>query len=148
MGKKPSRCPQPFPIVEVFGFEYSASSREARLHFKKRRCPFAGNVCEKFRQYRFGYCSVVYAAKDDGGIRHTYAVCDHRLDGAPVQKAVADHFGAANVELVPEVVLTDPRTSFDYVAISRSGDKITDAVVIETQAIDIRGGGVGPVWQA
>ena len=76
----------------------------------------------------------------------TYAVCDHRLDGAPLAHIVADHFGEKQARLVPEVGLTEPRTSFDYVAVGE--DNADDVIAIETQAIDIRGGGVGPAWRA
>ncbi|WP_410705980.1 hypothetical protein [Brevundimonas diminuta] len=71
------------------------------------------------------------------------------MDGAPLERAIRDHFGNRSFELVPEVVLADPRTSFDYVAFSRNaqGD-VSDMIAIETQAIDIRGGGVGPAWRA
>lgn len=56
---------------------------------------------------------------------------------------------AASAHLVPEVVLTDPRTSFDYAAITVSPTgEIDGAMAIETQAIDIRGGRVGPAWRA
>ncbi|MEI2679812.1 MAG: hypothetical protein V9G29_19250 [Burkholderiaceae bacterium] len=47
---------------------------------------------------------------------------------------------------MPEIVLTDPRTSFDYVAFAQ--DDVEDIIAVETQAIDIRGGGVGPAWRA
>jgi hypothetical protein len=148
MARNAEREPQPFPLTEVFGFLWSSQTSEAKEHFSAKKCPFAGNACEKFRQYGFGYCSVPYAAKDDAGVRYIYAVCDHRVDGAPVQKAITDHYGGTQVELVSEVVLADPRTSFDYVAITRSGSTVTDAIVIETQAVDIRGGGVGPAFRA
>jgi hypothetical protein len=63
---------------------------------------------------------VTYAAADDGGVSRTYAVCDHRVDGPPVASAVRDHFGDTSSRLVPEIVLTNPRTSFDYVAFATS----------------------------
>jgi hypothetical protein len=78
-------------------------------------------------------------------------VCDHRLAGEPIRTVLDSHFGEAarSAQLVPEVVLTSPRTSFDYVAITLdAAGEISDAIAIETQAIDIRGGGVGPAWQA
>lgn len=142
---------RPFPIVEAFGYAADADTRESRQAREKRFCRFTGAPCEKFVQYRFGYCSVTYSAADDEGVRRTYAVCDHRLDGEPIQAVLADHFGraASKVRLVPEVVLTSPRTSFDYVAITVGRDgEIADVAAIETQAIDIRGGGVGPAWKA
>ncbi len=138
---------QPFPIVECFGFDAHSASREARAARSHKLCPFAENTCEKYRQYGFGYCSVTYAAKDDGGKRHTYAVCDHRVDGAPLKRAIQDAIGDAPHVLVPEVVLSDPRTSFDYVVLAKINGS-DRAVAIETQAIDIRGGGVGPAWRA
>jgi hypothetical protein len=135
-----------FPIVEVFGHPWDATSPDASDAFRRRWCPFTNSECEKFRQYRYGYCSVNYAAADDKGQSFTYAVCDHRLDGAPLAHIVADHFGKKQARIVSEVVLTEPRTSFDYVAL---GEEDTDDVIaIETQAIDIRGGGVGPAWRA
>jgi hypothetical protein len=47
-------------------------------------------------------------------------------------------------------VLTDPvRTSFDYAAFTLDDrGEIDDLIVIEAQAIDTRGGGLGPAWQA
>lgn len=142
------RDPQPFPIIETFGYPAKSSTEEAKKAFSERWCPFAKNPCEKYRQYGFGYCSVTYAAQDDEGIRRTYAVCDHRVDGDPLKEVIRDHFGPYEPELVPEVVLTNPRTSFDYVAIKRKHGAVTDAIAIETQAIDIRGGGVGPAFKA
>lgn len=147
---KPS-AGRPFPIIEAFGYAADADTAESRQAREKRFCRFMGAPCEKYIQYRFGYCSVTYAAADDEGVRRTYAVCDHRLDGEPIKAVLADHFGraASEVRLVPEVVLTSPRTSFDYVAITVGADgSITDVAAIETQAIDIRGGGVGPAWKA
>lgn len=138
--------PAAFPIVEVFGHRWSATSDPAKDAFARKWCPFTNTECEKFRQYRFGYCSVTYAAADDAGQSFTYAVCDHRLDGAPLAHVVADHFGSRPTLLVPEIVLTEPRTSFDYVALAK--DNHDDVIAIETQAIDIRGGGVGPAWRA
>ncbi len=124
---------RPFPIIEAFGYAADADSRESRQAREKRFCRFMGAPCEKYIQYRFGYCSVTYAATDDEGARRTYAVCDHRLDGEPVKAVLADHFGsgASKARLVPEVVLTNPRTSFDYVAITvgKDGD-ITDVAAI------------------
>ncbi len=142
---------RPFPIVEAFGYAADADSRESRAAREKRFCRFAEGPCEKYIQYRFGYCSVTYAAADDEGVRRTYAVCDHRLDGEPIQAVLTDHFGraASKVRLVSEVVLTNPRTSFDYVGIIVDAKgEITDVAAIETQSIDIRGGGVGPAWKA
>lgn len=135
-----------FPIVEVFGYKWDATSEEARQAAERHFCRFAKNACEKLRQYGFGYCSVTYAAADDGGKSYTYAVCDHRLDGHPLVHVIADHFGSRNYRLIPEIVLTEPRTSFDYVA--QATDNPDDLIVIETQSIDIRGGGVGPAWRA
>jgi hypothetical protein len=100
----------------------------------------------KFRQYKYGYCSVKYAAADDKNQFFTYAVCDHRLDGAALAHVVADHFGTRKARIVPEIVLTEPRTSFDFAALSE--DDPNDVIAIETQAMDIRGGGVGPAWRA
>ena len=139
---------KPFPLIETFGFHHDARTAEALRHFEKKLCPFAENPCEKFRQYGFGYCSVTYSAADDAGQQFTYAVCDHRVDGKPLSLAIKDHFGERKVEIVPEVVLRDPRTSFDYVAVERKNGAIVDAIAIETQAIDLRGGGVGPAFQA
>ncbi len=135
-----------FPIVEVFGHPWDATSAEAKSDFKRKWCPFTNSECEKFRQYRYGYCSVTYAAADDKRKAFTYAVCDHRLDGVPFGRVVADHFGTKPFRLVPEIVLPAPLTSFDYVALGE--DDTDDVIAIETQAIDIRGGGVGPAWNA
>jgi len=136
-----------FPIVEAFGYLHNTDAAGAAR--SNKLCPFSKTSCEKFRQYKYGYCSVSYAAESDEGIRRTYAVCDHRLDGDPLRLAISDHFGGmSGVKLVPEVVLTKPRQSFDYVAIALKGTEIVDQIAIETQAIDIRGGGVGPAWRA
>ena len=135
-----------FPIIEAFGYAADATSPEAKDARQRRWCRFTGTECEKFRQYGFGYCSVTYAAADDGGIPRTYAVCDHRIDGPPVMLALRDHFGDTPAVLVPEIVLTNPRTSFDYVAFA--SEDVENILAMETQAIDIRGGGVGPAWQA
>lgn len=140
-----------FPIIEAFGYAADAATPEARRATQTRHCRFIGAPCEKFIQYRFGYCSVSYAAADDERMPRIYAVCDHRLDGEPIQSVLADQFGdnAGSARLVPEVVLTNPRTSFDYVAITvdAAGD-VAQVAAIETQSIDIRGGGVGPAWKA
>ncbi|MFJ9002452.1 hypothetical protein ACIRG8_29385 [Streptomyces sp. NPDC102359] len=62
-----------------------------------------------------------------------------------------DYFGDTKTFLVPEVAVTQsPRLNLDYVAYvndetSPGGIK---AIAIETQAIDLRGGGVGPAWHA
>ena len=145
-----TRGAQPFPIIEAFGYSVDAKSKPARNAKKERLCPFAETACEKFKQYGYGYCAVTYSADDDQGIRRSYAVCDHRLDGAPVLHAIRDHFKdrASRVRLIPEIVLHKPRRSFDFVAVTTTGSDIDDVIAIETQAIDIRGGGVGPAWQA
>lgn len=135
-----------FPIVETFGYQWDATSEAAENAFGQKWCRFSDTECEKYRQYRFGYCSVQYAAAGDGGVAQTYAVCDHRLDGPPVERAMRDHFGDREWHLVPEIVLTAPRTSFDYVGLPKDGRD--DVVVVETQSVDIRGGGVGPAWRA
>lgn len=142
---KPRRT-TPFPIVEVYGYAWDADTPESRRAQQERWCRFAGGPCEKARQYGFGYCSVTYAAADDGGTYQTYAVCDHRVDGDPLNHVVTDHFGTKRATLVPEIVLTEPRTSFDYAAFD--SQNVQDVIAIETQAIDIRGGGVGPAWRA
>jgi hypothetical protein len=142
---------RPFPIIEAFGYAADADTAGARHARDRRFCRFMNAPCEKYIQYHFGYCSVTYAAADDDGVRRTYAVCDHRLDGAPMVSVLTDYFGAraGKAKLVPEVVLTNPRTSFDYVAITVGRDgEIDDVAAIETQSIDIRGGGVGPAWRA
>jgi len=138
---------RPFPIVEIFGYERSLLTGEARASFTRRFCPFAGVECEKFRQYGYGNCSVTYRAEADSQYE-IYATCDHRLDGAPIWAAVDHYFGKENrdqIILVPEVVLTSPRQSFDFVALNIESD---DFCAIEAQAIDLRGGGVGPAFNA
>ncbi|HEV3162802.1 MAG TPA: hypothetical protein VGZ22_02090 [Isosphaeraceae bacterium] len=142
----PSEFPpaeKPFPIIEVFGYDRHLSTPEAQANFNARHCPFARKSCEKFRQYGYGYCSVQYRTEDDTDYE-VYAVCDHRLDGVPVMAAVNDYFKSTkNVLLIDEVKLTNPSQSFDFVALDTATD---DFVAIETQAIDLRGGGVGPAW--
>ena len=135
-----------FPIVEVFGHRWDATTASATDAFDRRRCPFTNSNCEKFQQYGYGYCSVPYAAADDAQTARTYAVCDHRLDGQPLKYVVDDHFGSRRRLVVPEIVLTDPKTSFDFVACDPTN--LDDIIAIETQAIDIRGGGVGPAFAA
>lgn len=144
----PARPDPDFPIVEGFGFPLECASEAAQDARARRWCPFSDRLCEKQLQYGFGYCSVRYAAERDGGDAHVYSVCDHRLDGAPVYSAIVDWFKerAMDVTLVDEVVLTRPRVSFDYVAFLPGAE--VSAIAIETQAIDIRGGGVGPAWRA
>lgn len=140
-----------FPISEAFGFDPHATSEAAADAWRDHRCPFAEGACEKQRQYGYGYCSVIYAAEWDKGVGRKYAVCDHRLDGAPVRWAVNDHFRGADATLVPEVtVLTGPKLNIDYMAYRDdvSAEDSVDMIGIETQAIDLRGGGVGPAWKA
>lgn len=145
-GHRMSTMSERYPIVEAFGHAWDAKTAEAQDAAFRKWCPFANTECEKHRQYHFGYCSVTYAAADDGGISKTYAVCDHRLDGKPLDFVVADHFSKKPTRLVPEIVLTNPRTSFDFAAFAEENHD--DVIAIETQAIDIRGGGVGPAWRA
>lgn len=140
-----------FPIVETFGFPYDSTSPEAAKAWDEEACPFAGGPCEKVQQYDYGYCSVTYAANWDDGEQKTYAVCDHRLDGPPVEWAVADYFGSEEATLVSEVTATStPKLNIDYVAFAddQSAPDKTRLIAIETQSIDLRGGGVGPAWQA
>jgi len=138
--------PKPFPIIEAFGYAADAATPEASDARTRRWCRFTGTACEKYRQYGYGNCSVTYAAAGDMGTQRTYAVCDHRLDGEPIRLAQRDHFGATKSVLVQEIVLASPRTSFDYVAFEAGN--VENIIAIETQAIDIRGGGVGPAWKA
>jgi hypothetical protein len=140
-----------FPIVEVYGFPYDSDSPAARETWSEKGCPFAGGLCEKQRQYNYGYCSVTYAATWNNGDQRTYAVCDHRLDGPPVEWAVTDYFGDQAATLVPEVTATaSPKLNIDFVAFADdpSAAHGTKLIAIETQAIDLRGGGVGPAWKA
>lgn len=141
----PSDGRKPFPIAEVFGYEKHLSTPEARQAFADMHCPFAHNPCEKYLQYGFGNCSVRYKTKFDESPQ-IYATCDHRLDGAPVRRALTDYFGEnEQVRLTSELKFTKPDQSFDFIAIDTATD---DFIVIETQAIDIRGGGVGPAWES
>jgi hypothetical protein len=140
-----------FPIVEAFGFPYDSASSAAAETWGREECPFAGGLCEKNRQYGYGYCSVTYAAKWDEGKQRTYAVCDHRLDGPPVDWAVKDYFGDRAATLISEVAATSShRLNIDYVAFldESTAPNGTGLIAIETQSIDLRGGGVGPAWKA
>jgi hypothetical protein len=140
-----------FPIVETYGFPYDSNSPAAQHTWHEELCPFSEGLCEKKRQYGFGYCSVTYAATWDNHEQQTYAVCDHRLDGDPVSWAVKDHFGEKPATLVPEVTATTkPKLNIDYVAFANDNNAQNgaDLIAIETQAIDLRGGGVGPAWEA
>jgi hypothetical protein len=85
------KADKPFPIIEAFGYAADATTPEALDARERRWCRFTGTPCEKYIQYRLGSCSVTYAAADDKGQRRTYAVCDHRLDGAPIALALRDH---------------------------------------------------------
>lgn len=136
---------RPFPLAEVYGFVRELPTYEARQNYAAKHCPFTESACEKYVQYGYGYCSVVYKAANDAR-PEIYAVCDHRLDGAPVERAILDYFGTTKgVERVSELTFSQPSQSFDYVAYRPSDGSF---VAIETQAIDIRGGGVGPAWQS
>ncbi len=139
-----------FPIAEAFGFQPDSTSEEAKQAWAQKHCRFTGKACEKFQQYGYGYCSVLYAAESHRHEHRVYSVCDHRLDGEPVQAAIRDFFGthASQVQVIDEIVLTNPRASFDYVAVLDGAPGGSSAIAIETQAIDIRGGGVGPAWKA
>nr|WP_282778482.1 NotI family restriction endonuclease [Nocardia sp. CC201C] len=140
-----------FPIVEAYGFRYDSNSTKAADAWARHYCPFSDRQCEKDIQYHYGYCSVTYSAKWDAGAQQTYAVCDHRLDGDPVQWAVSDYFGDEKANLVSEVTIPGKhKRNIDYMAYvddmhAESGARI---IAIETQAIDLRGGGVGPAWRA
>ncbi|MCX2734462.1 NotI family restriction endonuclease [Saccharopolyspora sp. NFXS83] len=140
-----------FPIVEAYGYAFDSTSDEAKEAWSTEWCHFMERACEKKRQYKFGYCSITYAASWDDGVPKTYSVCDHRLDGDPIKRAVSDHFGSRDVTLVPEVTATSkPRLNIDYVAFAddKKADGGVDIIAIEAQAIDLRGGGVGPAWKA
>lgn len=108
--------------------------------------------CEKAIQYEgIGYCSVKYAAAGDQQQPRIYAVCDHRLDGAPVQEVLRDAYGEtrSDVRIIDEVVQQSPRTSYDFVAFRSTPESaVTNPIVIEAQALDLRGGGVRPAWEA
>lgn len=140
-----------FPIAEAYGYPYDSTSVDAHSVWESQWCPFMESRCEKHKQYGFGYCSVVYSATWDSGTPKAYAVCDHRLDGAPINWAVADHFGSTKASLVPEVTATfSPKLSIDYVAFADDPSCYggVDLIAIEAQTIDLRGGGVGPAWDA
>lgn len=181
--RKPRRAPlTTLPITEAFG--YAVGTPQALAAKEARWCPFAQNPCEKFVQYGYGNCSVTYAAAGDEGVRHTYAVCDHRVDGVPLDLVVEDYFGEgtrSSVQLVAEVSIgakaapededdegegaaagpdavdkAQPgknrskaaKNMLDYAAVLYDAGAVRGVVGIETQAVDIRGGGVGPAWQA
>lgn len=139
-----------FPIVEAFGYSHDATSPEAVRHQEQKLCPFVGGKCEKYIQYKYGYCSVRYTAADDAGTQYVYSVCDHRLDGEPIRAAVHDYFGvtSSEVRMVSEIEVPHLRSAIDYAAITLKAGKIADVIAIESQAIDLRGGGVGPAWRA
>ncbi|MGW6021217.1 hypothetical protein [Streptomyces sp. NPDC055099] len=141
-----------FPIVEAFGYAHDSDSPSAAKAREEKTCPFADGLCEKYRQYGYGYCSVTYSADWNKGEQVTYAVCDHRLDGSPVEWAVGDYFPDQRATLVPEVQATSKpaKLNIDYVAFCDDPAYPDDTriIAIETQAIDLRGGGVGPAWKA
>jgi hypothetical protein len=133
----PSAGNRPFPLAEVYGYVRELPTEEARRNYAAAHCPFMESACEKYAQYGYGYCSVAYKTENDEH-PEIYAVCDHRLDGAPITAAIADFFGASEgVEVVSELQFRHPSQSFDYVAYRPSDQAF---VAIETQAIDIRGG--------
>ncbi|MFJ8768359.1 hypothetical protein [Streptomyces clavifer] len=140
-----------FPIVETFGYPHDCTSVEALAARAEKSCPFTNGECEKQKQYAgMGYCSVRYSASWDDQAQ-TYAVCDHRLDGKPTGWAVNDYFQDQPARLVPEVTVTQsPQLNLDYVAYADDPASLdgVKAIAIETQAIDLRGGGVGPAWRA
>lgn len=64
---------------------------------------------------------------------------------------MSDFFGTQSATLVPEVMATSkPKLNIDYVAYCDDPAAVdgTRIIAIETQAIDLRGGGVGPAWNA
>ncbi|MBO1286378.1 hypothetical protein J3368_20015 [Streptomyces sampsonii] len=140
-----------FPIAEAYGYPHDCTSTEALAARTEKTCPFTNGACEKQKQYDgMGYCSVRYSASWDDQTQ-TYAVCDHRLDGKPIEWAMHDFFGDQAARLVSEVAVTQsPRLNLDYVAYADDPSYLNGvkAIAIETQAIDLRGGGVGPAWRA
>ncbi len=185
--RRPRRAPlTTLPITEAFG--YAVGSPQALDAKATQWCPFSQKACEKFVQYKYGNCSVTYAAAGDEGVRHTYAVCDHRVDGAPLDLVIEDYFGegtrplvnlvaevrigaktapededdeegAAGAGVPPDAADVDPaqpgqnkskdaKNMLDYAAVLYDGDAPPRVIGIETQAVDIRGGGVGPAWAA
>src|SRR5687767_6680904 len=125
--------PELFPIVEVFGYAADAKSKPAKEARAKHWCRFANADCEKFRQQKYGYCRVIYSAKDDGGVRFPYAVCDHRLDGDPIQAVLKDAFGddAERAVLVPEIKLPEQEMSYDFAAYVIGDGGIEKMIAIE-----------------
>lgn len=64
---------------------------------------------------------------------------------------MADYFGDTKATLVPEVTATGtPKRNIDYIAFTGNLDasETGNIIAIETQTIDLRGGGVGPAWEA
>ncbi|MEU6767109.1 hypothetical protein ABZ916_31980 [Streptomyces sp. NPDC046853] len=146
----PSQRGRIFPIVEIYGHLANSQSPEALAAQEAEHCPFTNTACEKRKQYEYGYCSVTYKASWDSQ-QHPYAVCDHRLDGQPVMRAVSDYFADQSAFIIPEVTITEsPKLSLDYVAYTNDSGAPGGirAIAIETQAIDLRGGGVGPAFRA
>jgi hypothetical protein len=136
-----------FPIAEVFGLPYEGVVPATEQEHEERECPFSAVPCEKFRQYQLSTCSAWYAADGDDGVQKRYAICDHRLDGDPVQWAVSDYFGSQPTILIPEVTVArkPSKLCVDYFAFDSTRTKV---IAIETQAIDTRGGSLRPAWDA
>ena len=147
---RPDRVPENYPVAEVFGYPPDADSDAARDVRERCWCPFRDTPCPKLRSSaKTGVCSLRYKAEGFEGAS-IWAVCQHRLSGAPFRQVLDLHFGdrAEDAELVPEVRVKDPTLSFDGVGVLTVDNEEVEIVGIEAQTIDTRGGAIQPMWRA
>jgi Restriction endonuclease NotI len=145
----PVAVPADYPIVEAFGYPPDAETAEAESARQRCWCPFMDQPCAKLiSPAKTGICSIRYRAEGFG--ETNWAVCQHRLKGAPFREAVSRHFGsrARDASLVTELRLDKPRMSLDGVGAVVEGEEVKDLVGIEAQTIDTRGGSLKPLWES
>lgn len=146
---RPDRVPADYPIVEAFGYPPDADTAAADDARRRCWCPFMDQPCTKLiGPAQTGICSIRYRAEGFG--ETTWAICQHRLKGAPFQEAVDRHFGhrAEEAALVTELRLDKPRMSLDGVGALVEDGTVKDLVGIEAQTIDTRGGSLRPLWDS
>jgi hypothetical protein len=146
---EPSRTPADYPIAEAFGYPPDADTEAARSARERCWCPFVEGPCSKLiSPAKTGICSIKYSAEGFGDT--TWAICQHRLKGAPFQDAIDRHFGAraSEASLVTELRIDQPRMSLDGVGARLEDGEVADLVGIEAQTIDTRGGSLQPLWDS
>lgn len=149
---RPDLVPGDLPIVEAFGYPPDADTPQARDARERCWCPFVDGPCTKLLSSAgTAVCSLRYGA--EGFAADTvWAVCQHRLKGAPFQEAIDRHFGARapDARLVTELRVKQPRLSLDGVGVlvHDRAENDVEVVGIEAQTIDTRGGSVKGMWNA